>query len=101
MGIVKRVSMRILGLLPVFACMLSGQEFAAVKLTPGVTTTLKRNPDRLRESIAVAAGGGQTLLIELNLGQPDAGTSGYKIQVSALGDSVLESELGADTSMVW
>src|SRR4051794_20126967 len=93
--------MRSLGLLPVFACMLSAQELTAVKLTSGVTTTLKRNPSGLRESIGVTADAGQTLLVELNLGEPEAGASGDKIQVSGPGNIDLESELSPDTSLVW
>ena len=60
--------MRSLGLLPVLTCMLSGQQPTAVKVAPGVTTTLKRNPAGLRETFAVTARAGQTLLVELNIG---------------------------------
>jgi hypothetical protein len=93
--------MRSLGLLAVFVCLLSGQESTGVKLTPGVTTTLKRNPAGLRDTFAVTAGAGQTLLAELNLGEPDAGTDGDKIHVSGPGGIALESKLNADTSLVW
>lgn len=93
--------MRSLGLLPVFACMLSGQELTAVKLTPGITTTLKRNPAGLRESFAVTASAGQTLLVELNIGEPDAGASDDKIQVSGPGGAIVEPGLGADPPLDW
>ena len=59
--------MRSLGLLSVFACMLCFQELITVKLTPGVTTTLKRSPAGLRETVAFTASAGQTLLVELNI----------------------------------
>lgn len=94
--------MRSLGLLPVFACMLSGQELTAVKLAPGVTTTLRRTPAGLRETFAVTASAGQTLLVELNLSEPDAGTiDDDKIQVSGPGNATVEPGSAADPPLDW
>jgi len=95
---IARPFMRSLGLLPVFACVLSGQELTAVQLTPGVTTTLKRNPAGLRQTFAVTAGAGQTLL---NVGEPGGGTREDKIQVSGPGGAAVESGLEADTRATW
>ena len=94
--------MRRLGLLPLFACMLSGQEPIAVKLAPGVTTTLKRNPAGLRESFAVTASAGQTLLVELNMANPvGAVPRDDKIQVHRPGGAELKAGLGEDSSYIW
>lgn len=84
--------MRSLSLLPVFAFMLSGQELTTIKLTPRITATLKRNPAGLRETFAVTASAGQTLLVELNIGQPDVERGDDRIQVSGPGDAAVEPE---------
>jgi len=81
--------------------MLSGPELTAIKLTPGVTTTLKRNPAGLRETFAVTASAGQTLLAELNIGEPGGGTREDRIQVSGPGGAAVESGLEADTRATW
>jgi hypothetical protein len=93
--------MRSLGLLPVFACMLSGQELTAVKLTPGVTATLKRNPAGLRESFAVTGSAGQTLLVELNIGGPSAYINGDLIQVSGPGNRIVEPGPAGAPELAW
>jgi hypothetical protein len=78
-----------------------GQEPIAVKVAPGVATTLKRNPAGLRESFAVRASAGQTLLVELNIGEPKSGTGEEKIQVYGPGGAEVESGLGAGTYSTW
>jgi hypothetical protein len=93
--------MRSLGLLPFLACLLSGQELTAVRLTPGVTATLKRNPAGLRESFAVTASAGQTLLVELNIGGPYAGTDGDRIQVSGPGNRIVDLGPAGDPPLDW
>lgn len=94
--------MRSLGLLVVFTCMALGQEPIAVKLLPGVTMTLKRNPAGLRESFAVTASAGQTLLVELNMANPvDAVIRDDRIQVHGPGGAELKTGLEADTRYSW
>ena len=93
--------MRSLGLLSVFAWILSGQGASAVKLAPGVTATLKRNPVGLKETFAVTASAGQTLLVELNLGEPRIAIDGDHIQVSAPRSGVVKPGPPTTPSLDW
>jgi hypothetical protein len=96
-----RSDLRNLGLLSVFACLLFGQEVTAVKLEPGATTTWTRRPSGLRETLAVTANAGHTLLVELNFGQWETGATDDKIEVSGPGGAVLEPGDGADPPFEW
>jgi hypothetical protein len=91
--------MRILGLLPVFACLLSGQGANAVQLSPGVTTTLKRNPVGMQEIFAITASAGQTLLVELKI--DGVYTSDEQIQISGPGNATVQPALDAVPPIDW